>query len=76
MSLTKETQEHFGLDLHKMSVDDAKKLGHNYGAFIAGLRAEILNAGLSEEQVRDLLNDIVPLGDCETGNMCWTLTGG
>ncbi len=67
-------QEQSKLDFLGMSVEEAKQLGQNYGAFISGLRAEILNEGLPEDEVTNLLKNIVPLGKCKSGTMCriWT----
>jgi hypothetical protein len=53
-----------------MSRDDAKKAGENFAAFLTSFRAEVLNAGLKEELVRGMLQDVVSAGDCSSGVMC------
>ena len=60
--------------LAEMSATDAKKLAENYATFITSFRAQVIKAGLKEEQIRDVIKDMAALGDCSSGVMCVILT--
>ena len=60
--------------LLKMSVEEAKKAGQKYAAFITSVRAEVIKSGVKEDQIRDLMKDMAALGDCGSGVMCVILT--
>jgi len=56
--------------LAEMSAEDVKKLSVNSAAFITNFRAEILKAGYKEESIRELMKDMLSMGECGGGVMC------
>jgi len=56
--------------LAEMSVTDVKKLAENYATFITSFSAEVIKAGLKEEEIRVAMKAAAALGDCSSGVMC------